>query len=699
MNRVRIGRLMLLAAVALAAMAWTGSASAALGGPVIIGGDDLTDHGDVDTSTGDLIDGWLYLQRALENVSPKVVKSNDGSIAALGSEDPGDGCCDAGTAIKLAAAKAGLTVTFYNDGAGIDAFFDALAAGAAKPKIIWISGTGAGNDIDTEEEVDALTANAFAIAEFVNAGGGLVSHGSEYGWLFALLPGMEAIDSGSFDDLYLTPEGIAAFPGVTEENINAGPWHNHFEGDFGGLQVLVRSSDELDSVTDEDAAVILGGASVSLPSMIVLSPATATNPAGTSHTVTATVTDLGGEPISDTTVTFEVTAGPNAGAGAQVVTDANGQASFTYMSNGQPGTDTIEGSFLFVPEVEGATTGAAGFRRSDVATKTWVGPSAPATIPPADIGVTKADTPDPVSVGSNLTYTLVVTNHGPGPAPDAQLSDALPPGVTFVSFSTTLGSCSLTSGTVRCSFGTLALGETATVTIVVRVDQAGTIVNTAGVATSVADPNVQNNQTATAVTTAQGAFTPPTTPEEPAAPTGCALTTGTQSVFAGVRSLLTVRARYDDGTPRADVAVTVRGGGKTQTKRTNAQGVVRFTVVPKRAGTVSIRAAGCGTPLAVAAAVSQSCAALSVTPKSATVGSTTALGIRVRIAGKPAVGVTVLARGAGITLSGTTSSAGTVTLRGTAIRPGVISITVPGVLTCTKRVGVSGAFQPPEVTG
>jgi hypothetical protein len=205
MTRHRLGRALLLAAALLTLLAWSGSAQAALGGPVIIGGDDLTDHGDVDTSTGDLIDGWLYLQRALENVSPKVVKSNDGSVAALGSADPGEGCCDAGTAIKLAAAKAGLTVTYYNDGAGIEAFFDALAAGTAKPKIIWISGTGAGNDIDTSEEVDALTSNAVAIADFVNAGGGLISHGSEYGWLFALLPGLSDECCGSSDDLYLTP--------------------------------------------------------------------------------------------------------------------------------------------------------------------------------------------------------------------------------------------------------------------------------------------------------------------------------------------------------------------------------------------------------------------------------------------------------------------------------------------------------------
>jgi uncharacterized repeat protein (TIGR01451 family) len=703
MNHLRGGRLILLAALFVTTLIWAGSASAAVGGPVIIGGDDLTDHGEVDPITGDLIDGWLYLQRALENVSPKVVRANDGSVAALGAEPSDELDGDAGAAIGRAAAKAGLTVDYYEGGAAIDGFFADLASGATKPRIIWIAGTGANNDIDDDDccdESEALTVNAFAIAEFVNAGGGLVSHGSEYGWLFALLPGLEAIDSGSSDDLNLTPEGVAAFPGVTEQNINAGPWHNHFEGDFGGLQVLVRSLDELDSQTDEDAAVILGGASVSLPSMIVLSPPTAVNLPGTSHTVTATVTDLDGEPLVQTLVTFEITSGPNAGAGAQAVTDDNGQATFTYTSNGLLGTDTIEGCFFFRPDFQESTTETeAGIRRCDVATKTWalaVTPSTPT--PPADIGVTKADSPDPVSVGSNLTYTLVVTNHGPGPAPNAQLSDTLPAGVTFLSVSTTLGSCSFAAGTVSCGFGTMSLNQSATVTIVVRVDQAGTIVNTAGVATSVSDPNVANNQIATSVTTAQGPFTPPATPEQPA-PSGCSLSTGTPSVFAGVRSVVTVRARFDDGSARAGVAVTVRGAGKAQTVRTNGQGIARFTVLPKRAGRLTVRGAGCGAVLSVAAVMTRSCAALSVTPKSATVGGAAVVTVRIRIAGKPAVGVLVLARGAGLSASGLTNSAGVASLRGTATRPGVVTITVPGVLSCSKRVGVSGAFQPPELTG
>lgn len=262
-------------------------AQAAVGGPVIIGGDDLTDHGEVDID-GNPLEGWLYIQRAIENIEPNVTRSNDNSIAALGSAPSTDTSDDAGAAIGVAADQVGMTVTYHDGGPAIEAFFDDLASGAVNPAIIYVSGDGASNDIDTVEEVDALSNNAGGINDFVNDGGGLMSHGSEFGWLQALIPGIIVVDDGSSDDLYFTPEGLAALPALLVSDINAGPWHNYFTGDLGGLDVLVRSSDintcgggEVTAMAVqecEDAPVIIGGARVSITDDIDNEPtATATS--------------------------------------------------------------------------------------------------------------------------------------------------------------------------------------------------------------------------------------------------------------------------------------------------------------------------------------------------------------------------------------------------------------------------------------
>lgn len=249
--------------------------ASALGGPVILGGDDLTDHGSVDGG-GNAVDGWLYIQRAIENIGPNVTRpGNNGSIAALGSAagsvvTAGD---DAGAAIDLAGLKTSRSVTHYEGGAAIDAFFASLASSATNPAIIDLAGTGAGNDFDDVDgatpgdglggtgEKAAITAHAAEIASFVSSGGGLFSHGTFYDWLGALVPGATAVFSGSSDDLYFTPDGLTDLLSLSVANINAGPWHNHFEGNLGGLKVLVRSSGVLDN-TGADAPVIIGGTKV-----------------------------------------------------------------------------------------------------------------------------------------------------------------------------------------------------------------------------------------------------------------------------------------------------------------------------------------------------------------------------------------------------------------------------------------------------
>jgi len=86
------------------------------------------------------------------------------------------------------------------------------------------------------------------------------------------------------------------------------------------------------------------------PVGISLDPETASNQVSTAHTVVATLTDLQGHVQPNVPVTFTIESGPNAGASGTTVpasgmSDANGQISFTYTSNGHVGTDLIRACF------------------------------------------------------------------------------------------------------------------------------------------------------------------------------------------------------------------------------------------------------------------------------------------------------------------------------------------------------------------
>jgi uncharacterized repeat protein (TIGR01451 family) len=117
----------------------------------------------------------------------------------------------------------------------------------------------------------------------------------------------------------------------------------------------------------------------------------------------------------------------------------------------------------------------------------------------ANLSITKSDAPDPVAIGSSLTYTLVVNNAGPNSADGVTVRDTLPTGVTFVSAISTQGTCTGTDDIV-CNIGTLANGASATVTITVSPTSGGMLTNTANVGSSTTDPDTTNNESTTTTT-------------------------------------------------------------------------------------------------------------------------------------------------------------------------------------------------------
>jgi uncharacterized repeat protein (TIGR01451 family) len=112
----------------------------------------------------------------------------------------------------------------------------------------------------------------------------------------------------------------------------------------------------------------------------------------------------------------------------------------------------------------------------------------------ADMAIVKTATPSPnVAQGDPLTYSLAITNNGPASATDVIVTDPLPSSVTYLSATTTAGTCSEAGGTVTCLLGTMANAATATVTIVTLAGTQGQASNTATVSADQTDPVPTNN--------------------------------------------------------------------------------------------------------------------------------------------------------------------------------------------------------------
>jgi len=108
-------------------------------------------------------------------------------------------------------------------------------------------------------------------------------------------------------------------------------------------------------------------AEAAAPAKLVLSPPAATNQVGTSHTVTARVTDAGGNPVPNVVVRFTVTG--SVSTSGSCTTGANGQCSFTYQGPPLPGVDVIK---AFADTNNNGVQDAG--EPTGGATKTWVLP-------------------------------------------------------------------------------------------------------------------------------------------------------------------------------------------------------------------------------------------------------------------------------------------------------------------------------------
>jgi uncharacterized repeat protein (TIGR01451 family) len=118
----------------------------------------------------------------------------------------------------------------------------------------------------------------------------------------------------------------------------------------------------------------------------------------------------------------------------------------------------------------------------------------------ADLGITASDSPDPVFVGSNLVYTIVITNAGPVTALNVRLTNTLPASVTLKSASTTVGTLATNSNPITGAFGDIPNTGSAKIILTVVPTVNGTITNVASVSSESFDANPGNNSVAITTT-------------------------------------------------------------------------------------------------------------------------------------------------------------------------------------------------------
>ncbi|MFC4639517.1 hypothetical protein [Deinococcus hohokamensis] len=256
----------------------------------------------------------------------------------------------------------------------------------------------------------------------------------------------------------------------------------------GGGEVtrLTGNNSDIDSVTINQPPV---AQAVSAPPMPNTNAATAvpalqaTDPDGTvtSYTVltlppvTAGVLSLSGVPV---TAGQSLTPAQAAALQFDPLPTYTGTATWTYGA-----TDNL-----------GGVSGAATY-------------SLPVTAPLADLTLSKSG-PGYAKAGAAMTYTLTVVNAGTAPAQGVTVRDPLPAGTTLVSASG--GGVASTSGgvtTVTWTLGTLAAGQSTTLTVALTAPSEATVSagttslsNTATTSTTSAEATTANNTSNTVTT-------------------------------------------------------------------------------------------------------------------------------------------------------------------------------------------------------
>ncbi len=195
-----------------------------------------------------------------------------------------------------------------------------------------------------------------------------------------------------------------------------------------------------------------------------------------------------------------------------------------------------------VPRTSGETCG--GVPGSEIPNNTYGWGRADALaaimIASSDLEITQTDAPDPTLVGVPVSYTLTITNHGPGTAFGVVASEGLSLSASVDSATPSQGDCTLLAHGASCDLGSIPSGGSATVVVVGTPSAEGALTSNASVTTSGLDPNAANDSAPVQTTVAACPFAPPTIGTAPAVPADTDGLTASTSSGAGHSILWTL---------------------------------------------------------------------------------------------------------------------------------------------------------------
>ena len=253
----------------------------------------------------------------------------------------------------------------------------------------------------------------------------------------------------------------------------------------------VRAGDLLDYtlVLTNDVTVDNGDASLDTVITDAL-PEGATYVPGSLAVDGVAVADSGGvATLTAGALTLRVGTGADAMQGGRLAIGASTIVTYSMRVN----ADTGDGAILTNDYRVAGTAATSGFAVTGVSNETRVTVVADT----ADLAIVKSVSPSTLTAGQTATYTLRVSNAGPGSADSVDVTDSIPAGLTLISATGAEWSCAETAPSIRCTQPNLPAGaEAPPIVVTVTVAEAavaGSMTNTATVSSDTPDPDPSDN--------------------------------------------------------------------------------------------------------------------------------------------------------------------------------------------------------------